>query len=109
LKINGKKYPATFKFKKADWDWDGRTVMPITLKMDYATVRELFVDGIAWSLVVETPITVQTDDENSNITTETKMEVEEFDHSDFNIVGDIIVHRDGTITVKMGRPKIIEL
>lgn len=108
VKINSKMYPATVRFKRADWDWDGRNTMSIILEMDYATVKDLFVDGVAWSLIAETPIEVQTDDGNGNVTTETKMEVEEFDHSEYNLVGDIIVHRDGTITAKMGRRKITE-
>lgn len=102
VKINGKLYPATVRFKRADWDWDGRNTMSITSEMDYATAAALFVDGLAWSLVVETPITVQTDGGN----TETQMEVEVFDHSEYNMAGDIIVRRDGTITVKMGRRKV---
>lgn len=105
VKINGKLYPATVRFKRADWEWDGRSTMSITSETDYATAAALFVDGLAWSLVVETPITVQTEDGN----TETQMEVEVFDHSEYNLVGDIIVHRDGTITVKMGRRKCGEI
>lgn len=103
VKINGKKYPATIRFKREDWDWGGRNTMSITLEMDYATASELFVDGVAWSMIAETPIEVQTEGK-----VEVAMEVEEFDHSLYNIVGDIIVHRDGTITVKMGRRKFDE-
>ena len=36
-------------------------------------------------------------------------EVEEYDNSDYCILGDITVHRDGTITVKMGKPTAEEL
>ena len=35
--------------------------------------------------------------------------VEEYDNSDYCILGDITVHRDGKVTVKMGKPTGEEL
>jgi hypothetical protein len=46
----------------------------------------LFVNGLKWSIV----------EENSNNT-------KEYDNSAFILAGDLTDHRDGTITVKMGR------
>ena len=103
IKINETLYPATISGRVQDKDWDNRESKAITLEMDYATAIGLFVDGLAWSIVQETPIQVQTEDENGNVTVETKMEVEEFDNSEYDIAGSITVHRNGTVTVKMGK------
>jgi hypothetical protein len=56
--------------------------------MDYATANELFVDGVEWSIV---------DDENT-----------EYDNSDYCLAGDITDHRDGTLSVKMGKMTDLE-
>jgi hypothetical protein len=102
-KIEGKLYPAEISGRKSDTAWDNRDSKAITLEIDYETAIGLFVDGLAWSIVQETPIQVQNEDENGNVTVETKMEVEEFDNSEYNLAGDLTDHRDGTITVKMGK------
>lgn len=103
VKINGKLYPAEINGRKSDTAWDNRESKAITLEMDYATAAALFVDGLAWSIVQETPIQVQTEDENGNVTVETKMEVEEFDNSEYDVAGSITDNRNGTITAKMGK------
>lgn len=100
VKINNKLYPATVDGRVSDNHWDGRESKSITLEMGYATAINLFVNGLAWSIVQTTEVPVY--NENGEQTgTETKEEV--FDNSDFNLAGDITDHRDGTITVKMGK------
>ena len=100
IKINEVLYPATVSGRVADKDWDNRESKAITLEMDYATAAETFVDGLAWSIVQREEI--PTFDENGEQTgTETRDT--EFDNSDYNLAGDITDHRDGTITVKMGK------
>lgn len=86
VKINGTKYPATIKGMVADADWDGRESKAITLEMDYATANNLFVDGLAWSIV-------HTKDGQET----------EYDNSEFDVAGAITDHRNGTITAKMGK------
>jgi hypothetical protein len=86
IKINETQYPATIYGKLSDADWDGRETKSITLTMDYASASQLFVNGVNWSIV----------EESSNDT-------KEYDNSAFNLAGDLTDHRDGTITVKMGR------
>jgi hypothetical protein len=103
VKINGKLYPAEISGRKSDTAWDNRASKAITLEMDYETAAALFVDGLAWSIVQETPIQIQNEDENGNVTVETKMEVEEFDNSEYDIAGSITDNRNGTITAKMGK------
>ena len=90
IKINETLYPATISGKMADRDWDNRESKAITLEMDYGTAINLFVDGLAWSIV----------EQNEN---GTEIQETEWDNSYFTLAGDLTDHRDGTITVKMGK------
>ena len=120
IKINDTLYPSTVSGKMIDREWDNRESKSITLEMDYATASALFVDGLVWSIfqrdefVIEEP--VYQFDENGNtvldkngepiqIKVESRTEVQEneWDNSEYTLAGDIIDHRDGTITVKMGK------
>ena len=100
IKINEALYPATISGRVADKDWDNRASKAITLEMDYATAAATFVNGVKWSIVQQNE--VPTYDENGEQTgTETRET--EFDNSEYNLAGDITDHRDGRITVKMGK------
>ena len=88
VKINDTLYPAVIAGKMQDASWDNRSTKTITLEMDYATANELFVDGAEWSIV---------DDENT-----------EYDNSEYSLAGDITDHRDGTLSVKMGKMTDLE-
>jgi hypothetical protein len=90
VKINDTLYPAKISGRVADRDWDNRESASITLEMDYETAIGLFVDGLAWSIVERTEIDGETHDAL-------------YDNSEFNLAGDLTDHRDGTITVKMGK------
>lgn len=112
IKINGVLYPATISGRVADKDWDNRASKAITLEMGYAEAVELFVDGVAWSIVQREEVPVYQLDESGEhvlgedgepIQTGTEMQETEFDNSEFNIAGDITDHRDGTVTAKMGK------
>ena len=100
IKINETLYPATVTGRVTDNTWDNRSSKSITLEMDYATAIALFVDGVAWSIVQQEE--VPTYDENG-VQTGTEMQETVFDNREYNISGDITDHRDGTITVKMGK------
>ena len=112
IKINENLYPATVSGRMSDTEWDNRASKAITLDMDYATANALFVDGLAWSIVQEQEVPVYETDENGNAVldidgdpkqTGTEMQEIEYDNADYCIAGDITDHRDGTITVKMGK------
>lgn len=112
IKINNTKYPATVNGKMSDTAWDGRASKAITLDMDYATASALFVDGIAWSIVQEQEVPTYEMDENGQAVLDvdgdpkqigTEMQTTEYDNSDYCLAGDITDHRDGKITVKMGK------
>lgn len=112
IKINETLYPATISGRVQDKDWDNRESKALTLEMDYPTAAALFVDGLAWSIVQREEVPVyEVDehnefvlDENGNpIQIDTKVQETEYDNSDYNLAGDITAHRDGTVTVKMGK------
>jgi hypothetical protein len=100
IKINETLYPATISGRVQDKDWDNRESKAITLEMDYATAIGLFVDGLAWSIVQQNEVPVYDADGNQ---TGTEMQETVYDNSDYCIAGDITDHRDGTVTVKMGK------
>ena len=112
IKINNTLYPATVSGRVQDKDWDNRESKAITLEMDYATASALFVDGLAWSIIQQREVPVFERDENgefvldedgNRIQNGTEIQETEFDNSEYSLAGDITDHRDGTITVKMGK------
>lgn len=105
IKINNTLYPSSISGRVADSNWDGRASKAITLEMDYATATRLFVNGLAWSIVQKEEVPVL--DENG-VQIDTRLQENEFDNSDYNLAGDITDHRDGTITVKMGKLNDLE-
>ena len=100
IKINETLYPATVSGRVSDNEWDKRESKSIKLEMDYETAIALFVDGLAWSIVQQEE--VPTFDESGE-QTGTEIRETEWDNSEYNLAGDITDHRDGTITVKMGK------
>lgn len=101
IKINGTLYPATVSGKVADREWDDRASKAITLEMDYATAASLFLDGLVWSIVEQREVPVP--DESGEPTGETELQETEWDNSEYCLAGDITDHRNGTVTVKMGK------
>lgn len=107
IKINETLYPAVINGRVADQEWDGRASKAITLEMSYQEAAELFTNGLSWKIVDIKTVPLYNDeglyvyDEEGNQIMEEQ--VTEYDNSDFNVAGDITDHRDGRITVKMGR------
>ena len=101
VKINGNLYPATINGSMKDRQWADRESKAITLEMDYATALALFVDGLAWSIVMDIE---QMQDDGSVIIAQ-----EEYDNSEYDVAGPITDNRDGTVTVKMGKVTAQEL
>ena len=95
IKINGTEYPAKISGRRRDGDWDGRESKSITLKLDYALAASLFVSGADWSILQELDAVDETG--------QARTALEEYDNSEFTVPGDITDHRDGTVTVKMGK------
>ena len=101
VKIGGTQYPATVSGSLMDASWDGRASKTILLAMDYATAASLFRDGVSWSMV--SVGTVEDMDADGNPTGTSHEVTEEFDNSDYSILGDITAHTDGTVSIKMGK------
>ena len=102
IKINNIEIPATIDGKFKDSEWDGRESKTIHVAMSYADSKNLFCDDVAWSIVQRDMVDVL--DEQGQPTGETKEVVNEYDNSEYSLAGDITDHRDGTVSIKMGKP-----
>lgn len=109
IKINNVKYPAVITGKLHDNDWDNRESKAITVEMPYEEAMNLFVDEAEWYIVQDIEERVEQIDENGEVTFTTVIKDEYYDNSDYSIAGDIINHRNGKITAKMGKPTAEEL
>ena len=101
VKINDKLYEAVVTGDMTDRYWDGRDSKTITLTGTYADAAALFSDGVKWSIVQTSTVPVL--DANNQPTGETKEQTDEWDNSDYSILGDITAHKDGTVSIKMGK------
>ena len=91
LQVNGAEYDAQITGKEIDRAWDGRASKTVTLAMGHAQAAAIFTDGLAWSY----------EDREDGA-------ARHFDCSDYTVAGDITDHRDGTVTVKMGKQTEME-
>ena len=103
VEINDNQYPASITGRLADKDWNNRESKAVRLEMSYADAMALFVDDAQWNIVQDMEVMHETIDEEGNTVRETVIEQETYDNSEYGIAGDIIDHRDGTVTVKMGK------
>lgn len=111
VKINETLYPATISGRMSDKEWDGRPSKAITLEMPHDEALSVFADGAKWSIIYENIVSKpQLDeegnvivDENGNSVMVEEITPEEYDNNEYNVAGDITDHRDGTVTIKMGK------
>lgn len=104
IKIGDTLYPAEINGVLIDRAWGGRDSKAITLEMDHATAMETFVDELDWCIVFQP--NSHTDPETGETITP---EAEIYDNSEYCVAGPITDNRDGTVTVKMGKPTDAEL
>ena len=102
IKVNNTEYPAAVNGVYNDRTWGGRDTKTITLTMTHAEVAALLPDNTSWSIVQRDTVDVL--DEQGQPTGETKEVVNEYDNSEYSLAGDITDHRDGTVSIKMGKP-----
>lgn len=111
VKVGEVLYPAVVNGSLRDPEWDERASKSITLEMTHADACNLFVNGLKWSIVQENVRQIiqfdeegkiKVDDAGNHVVVE-ETTAEEVDNSEYNLAGDITDHRDGTITVKMGK------
>ena len=102
IKVNGQEYPATCVYIYKDRNWDMRETQTIYLTMTHDEVATLLPDNTPWSIVQRETVDVL--NEQGQPTGETKEVVNEYDNSEDSLAGDITDHRDGTVSIKMGKP-----
>jgi hypothetical protein len=102
IKVNGVEYPATLIYNYKDRNWDMRETQTVHLTMPYAQTAALLPSGTPWSNVFRETKDVL--DADRNPTGQTEEVVTEEDMSVYSLSGAITDHRDGTVTVKMGKP-----
>ena len=117
--VNGVEYPVLSIIGKVkDTGWNDRESKYIKLKMSAAKVAEVFKDGIAWDIVeygskavVDTNEdgTVKYDENGDLVMVETENYRNEYDNSEYCVLGDIVIHPDGTCTVAMGKETTEEM
>lgn len=102
LKVNGQEYPATCIYNYKDQNWDMRETQTVHLTMLYAQAAALLPSGTPWSIVQRE--TKDKFDNDGNPTGQTEEVVTEEDMSAYSLTGQIVDYRDGTVSIKMGKP-----
>ncbi len=88
VKINSINYPADIYGHVRDTAWDGRESKVIVLALSIQEALDLFVDGLQWSIVYGEQTIPQ---------------------DDFIVAGPITDNRNGTVSVRMGKPTAAEV
>lgn len=107
IKLNNTEYPATITGILKDREWNEREVKSIRLTMTATDAAALLPDNTPWSIVQRD--TVPKYDSDGQPTGETEEVVNEWDNSVYSLSGAITDHRDGTVSIKMGKPTESEL
>ena len=102
IKVNNTEYPATVDGNRTDRNWGDRDTKTIYLTMTHDEAAALLPSGTPWSIVQRDTVDVL--DEQGQPTGETEERVQEHDNSEYSLAGDITDHRDGTVSIKMGKP-----
>lgn len=102
IKVNNAEYPAAVNGVNNDRSWGDRDTKIVTLTMTAAEAAALLPSGTPWGIVQRE--TVDKLDENDMPTGETVKQVNEWNNSEYSLSGDITDHRDGTVSIKMGKP-----
>lgn len=106
IKVNNTEYPAAVNGVNNDRTWDGRDTKTVTLTMTAAEAAALLPDNTSWSIVQRE--TAPKYDAEGNPTGETEEVTNEWDNSEYSLSGDITDRRDGTVSIKMGKPTEVE-
>lgn len=104
IKINNQKYEAKILAKVRDEKWDYRESLSIKIKKSYEEVISIFANNINFFTVYEPEPKIDT--VTQELITFDKIET---DCSEYSVLGDITVHPDGYVTVKMGKPTAEEM
>lgn len=102
IKVNNTEYPAEIGGNNADITWDRRWTKSIRLSMSADEAAALLPNNTPWSIIQRDTVPVY--DEQTGEQTSTQEVEQEWDNSEYSISGPITDHRDGTVTIKMGKP-----
>lgn len=102
IKINNTEYPAEISGNNADITWDRRWTKSIRLSMSAEEAAALLPNNTPWSIIQRDTVPVY--DEQTGEQTSTQEVEQEWDNSEYSLSGPITDHRDGTVTIKMGKP-----
>ena len=102
IKVAGQEYPATCVYIYKDRNWDMRETQTVHLTMPYAQAAALLTTGTPWSIVQRDMVDKL--DTDGNPTGQTEEVVTEEDMSAYSLAGQITDYRDGTVSIKMGKP-----
>ena len=102
IKVGGVEYPATLIYNYKDRNWDMRESVAVHLTMPYAQATVLLASGVKWFNVFRE--TADKLDNDGNPTGQTEEVVTEEDMSAYSLAGEITDYRDGTVSIKMGKP-----
>lgn len=103
--------------RQSDSSWDYRETKSITFKnVLLDEIINILNNDVVWSILIHSvqsiPLTDENNntkkDENGNYLFKEVEYVEEYDNSEYSLLGDITIHPDKTITVKMGKPTDLE-
>lgn len=103
IEIGGNRYAATITGRLSDKDWNNRESKAIRLAMSYEDAIATFVDDAKWNIIQDCEVRREVVQENGDISYENIIEQEVYDNSEYSLAGEITDHRDGTVTVKMGK------
>lgn len=107
--VNENLIPAEISGRIHDDSWGSRSSKTIKLAMTYQEALNTFIDDVSWSIVeIYTREEIQVNDMGEENTVMVEDQVV-YDNSDYNVAGDIIDHRNGYVSVKMGKPTAEEL
>ena len=96
VRIGGIEISARIRKRIADTRWNGRESVELTMELTNQDAAALFANDVPWSLVKS----------YADMTGEGTTEI---DMSEYSVAGDIIDHRNGTVTVKMGKTTVEEV
>lgn len=97
VKIGDLTFPATVSGRVVDRDWNNRESKSITIKIGCSDALSLFVDDLPWFIVYQPEPIVN--ERGETITPEPEI----YDNSEYCVAGSVTDHRNGTVTVKMGK------
>ena len=112
VKVNGALYPATIDGQMQDYTWDNRESKTVTMQGTYDEIVGLFKDGTPWSIVMKEEVQKRNEDGSPVLDKAGNPVMEEqtseWDNSEFSMSGPITDNRDGTVSIKMGKPTDLE-